>query len=361
MHVLTATAAQRTCSAPRARGVWPLKTHLRWGCQTLSLLAPQRPQPPVRQSRLWVCQRRVCCLECQRAHWTLQSPRQTRQRTEPQTLGSTAPQTLEWRLALRMQAPRWGLQMQTAARKDEPHIGSGVAHSEQAARCIRSGGVAALVQKHVGRHSDPSTSWLHPPNGKVLEVLLDCHRLSHREPTPVWPKAGLPPKPLPNVLLPRDACSARGATVSPGVHDSKARETAWCRRLTPNALLPKAAWLLGCPKACTMCGTVSALFACSLSRSWHVFCSPQLPQKRRYWTAARKQVSSVDAAQQAQVRTAALQFPETSMDPLRGRCMTSEQPHLTKRIGSRSPKRGRWRSLTKSWSAALPKSCYMQP
>ena len=137
MHVLTAIAAQRTSIAPRARGLWHLDAHLRWDCQTLSLLAPQRPQPRGRQSRLWVCQRRACCRGCQRAHWTLQSPHQSRQRSEPQRLGSTAPQTLEWRRALQMQALRWGLQMQTAARKDWLHVGSGVPYSELPAWCIR--------------------------------------------------------------------------------------------------------------------------------------------------------------------------------------------------------------------------------
>ena len=47
------------------------------------------------------------------------------------------------------------------------------------------------------------------------------------------------------------------------------------------------------------------------------------------------------------------------MDTLK-RSSMAEQSHLAKRIGSRSPKRGRWRSLTKSWST-LAKSCYMQP
>ena len=42
-----------------------------------------------------------------------------------------------------MQALRRGLQTQTAARKDESHVGSEVAQSAQAARCVRLSGVTA--------------------------------------------------------------------------------------------------------------------------------------------------------------------------------------------------------------------------
>ena len=188
-------------TAPGARELWLLKVHLCWDCPTLSFLATHRPQLLVRHSCLWVCQRRACCRACERAHWTLQSPRQVHQKSEPQRLASTAPQTSEWRLELQRQASGWGLQTQTAARKAKSHVGSGVAHSEQAARCIGLSGAAAQ-------------GWCkNMPEGTSILQRLGCTlmHLCPMRPTAVWPQAGLPPEPLPTVLVPGDACSARGA------------------------------------------------------------------------------------------------------------------------------------------------------